>query len=125
MPMTAELLQAAENLTEPELDRLLSQLLDLRARRIAPSLPEAEAVLLRQINQSLPERTRRRYQRLITKRRAGTLSSAEHTELLSLTEQEENHNLQRVQALAAFARMRGKPLTELMNELGLKTLHDD
>src|SRR5437588_10048057 len=122
MSSTTELLKAAEHLNEQELEDLLYRLLDLRARRIAPSLPEADADLLRQINESLPEKARRRYRRLIAKRRAETLSPDEHTELLTLTEQEERHNLKRVQALAALAQLRGKPVRELMRELGLKTL---
>jgi hypothetical protein len=125
MPTATELLRAAEHLSEPEFEDLLFRLLNLRARRIAPSLPEAEAGLLRQINESLPEQTRRRYRRLIAKRRAGTLTPPEHAELLTLTDQEERHNLQRVQALAALAQLRRKPVTEVMRELDLKTLHDD
>jgi hypothetical protein len=125
MPTATELLRAAEHLSEPEFEDLLFRLLNLRARRIAPSLPEAEAGLLRQINESLPEQTRRRYRRLIARRRAGTLTPPEQAELLTLTDQEERHNLQRVQALAALAQLRRKPVTEVMRELDLKTLHDD
>jgi hypothetical protein len=121
---TKELLQAAEQLSGQELDELVSNLLHLRAQRVAPCLPETEDGLLQQINAALPSNERRRYRQLIEKRRATTLSPQEHEELLRLTEQEERHNLGRVEALAKLAALRKKPVRDLMADLGLKTLHD-
>src|SRR3989442_8901178 len=96
---TKELLQAAEQLSGQELDELVSNLLHLRAQRMAPCLPHTEDALLQQINASLPSKERRRYRQLIQKRRTLTLSPQEHEELLKMTEQEERHNLERVEAL--------------------------
>jgi hypothetical protein len=121
---TIELLKAAEHLSEQELDELVSNLLSLRAQRIAPCLPEAEADLLRQVNETLPDDAQRRYEELIAKRRALKLNAEEYEELLKLTEQEEASNVRRVEALAKLARLRGKPVREVMADLGLKTLQD-
>lgn len=122
---TQELLKAAEDLSRQELDELVARLLNMRALRIAPSLPEAEAELLQRMNAPFPPGARRRYRQLIAKRRAETLTLAEQAELLQLTEQEERHNVRRVEALGRLAQLRGKPTAEVMAELGLKTLHDE
>jgi hypothetical protein len=90
---TKELLQAAEHLSGQELDELVSNLLHLRAQRVAPCLPGNEDELLQQINTSLPSNERRHYRHLIEKRRAVTLSPQEYKELLKLTEQEERSSV--------------------------------
>jgi len=53
----------------------------------APSLSEKESELLLAINRSLPAATTQRYQELMARRRAETLSPMEHQELLDLTDE--------------------------------------
>jgi len=114
-----ELLRASTQLAASELDRLVSQLLSLRARRSAPSLPERETELLMKINQGLPAELDRRYRELIGKRDEGTLSSAEHQKLLRLTDEVEGYNVERVEHLVELAKLRKTSLGELVEELGL------
>jgi hypothetical protein len=65
-----ELIQAANQLNETDLDQLLQEVVTLRARRKAPILPEAEALMLQQINQSIPIDLRHQYQTLRAKHEA-------------------------------------------------------
>ena len=55
-----ELLRAVDQLSIADLERFVSRVLALRARRVAPSLPPEEAALLVQINRGLPAELRDR-----------------------------------------------------------------
>jgi hypothetical protein len=79
-----ELIQAAHQLDETDLDQLLHQVVVLRARRKTQVLPEEESQLLLQINQGIPADLRARYQSLRHKREAETLTDAEHSALIQL-----------------------------------------
>src|SRR3954447_4259804 len=85
-----ELLKAVEQLGPGDFSLFLSQVLALRARREAPSLSASESQLLLRINQGLPEKMGRRYDELIAKRQAETLSEMELGELLHLSDVVEN-----------------------------------
>jgi fructose-1-phosphate kinase PfkB-like protein len=119
------LVQAAEQLSETELRHFTSQILALNAKRTAPSVAQAEAELLVHINGRLPEDVQRRYDELIAKRDAETLSDAEHAELLRLTEQVEAFDVARVEALSQLAARRGVTLSALMRQLGIEPPADE
>ena len=76
-----------------------------------------EADLLLQINREVPSDMSRRYDKLIWKRRSETLTLAEQNELLNLTDQVEQLQLEQVSALASLARLRQISLSELMTLL--------
>ncbi len=112
------LLKAVEQLEPPELERFVSHLLDLKARRAAPSLPSQESKLLARINEGLPTQAADRYQELIEKRRAASLTSEEYAELLRLTDEVEGLDAERIKHLTELARLRKTSLTNLITELG-------
>ena len=85
-----------------------------------PQLPAAEAALLQQINQGLPEDLRRRYQHLRSLRQQQTLTPDEHAELLRLTDEVEQREAHRAAALTALAQQRRVTLTELIHSLGIQ-----
>jgi hypothetical protein len=114
------LVKAAEQLNETELRQFTSQVLALNAKRTAPCVTQEEAGLLLQINSRLPEDVQRRYDELIAKRDAETLSTAEHTELLQLTQQVEAFDVARLEVLSKLAACRGVTLSALMRQLGIK-----
>jgi hypothetical protein len=62
-----------------------------------------------------------RYHELIEKRRAGTITTDEYTELLELTDEVETLHAQRIEHLAELARLRGISLAEVMQQLGIQT----
>jgi hypothetical protein len=118
------LVKAAEQLSATELRQFTLQVLALNAKRTAPSVAQEEAELLLQINRRLPEDVQRRYDELIAKRDAETLDTAEHTELLQLTQQVEAFDVARVEALSKLAACRGMTLSALMCQLGIASPAD-
>jgi hypothetical protein len=116
-----ELLNAANQLNETELETLLNRLWLLNARRKAPILPSQEAALLLQINQSVPTDLHQHYHTLAEKRDATTLTDAEYKELLQLSDQIEQLTAQRLEALINLATLRQTPLLQLMNDLGIQS----
>ena len=119
------LVKAAEQLSETELRHFISQILALNAKRMAPSVTQAEAELLMHINGRLPEDVQWRYDELIAKRDAETLSDAEHEELLRLTKQVEAFDVARVEALSQLAARHGVTLSALMRQLGIESPADE
>ena len=117
---TDELLKAVGQLSQPELEQFVLQVIALRARRKAPSLPRAESELLLKINQGASPDVQKRYGKLIAKRRAETLTPDEYNELLRLTEQTEALEARRVEYLAELARLRNTTLAALMKDLGIR-----
>lgn len=119
-----ELLQGVSQLDTRELDDFVSQVLTLRARRIAPSLAAEEARLLETVNRRLPTAAQQRFEELSVKRSEETLTAEEHRELLDLIDRIENADAERVRALTSLAQVRGVSVRELMNQLGiLPTAH--
>ncbi len=117
-----ELIKAADRLDETDLDRLLHQVVVLRARRKGQVLPEEEAQLLMKINQGIPAYLRDPYQILHKKREAETLTDAEHNTLIQLSNQIEQIGAQRLEALASLAQLRQVTLLDLMETLGIQSM---
>ena len=118
-----QLLEAARQLPPPEFNQLVERLLAWRGQLMnaAPRLSAAETELLLKINQGFAPAPQQRYDELLEKRDARTLTPAEYQELLDLTDQVEAFNVERVQALADLARLRQVSLPEVMRQLGLDT----
>jgi len=115
-----ELLKAVEQLNLPDLEQLMSQVITLQARRKAPSLPKNESELLLRINQGLPLDVQKRFDELVAKRQAETLTQNEHQELLDLTDRIEKSDARRVEYMAKLANLRGISLPTLMKELDIR-----
>ncbi len=116
-----ELLKAVQQLPPTELDKFVDQVLSLRAHHVTPSLPRTESELLLKINQGIPADLQKRYDELIGKRNAESLTESDHQELLVLTKQVEKIEVQRVEDLSELARIRHTSLAQLMQSLGLRT----
>lgn len=118
---TDELLRAVQQLNQNELEQFVFKVVNLRAKQQAPSLPKTESDLLRKINQGLPKELQKKYKVLLEKRRAEELTPKEHKELLSLSDQVEKLEAQRVEYLAEMARLRQTNMTDLMSSLGIQS----
>ncbi len=114
-----QLLKVVGQLPQPELEQFLAQVLALRPRHAEHRLSQAESGLLLKINQGIPADLQHRYNELIAKRQNRTLTPEEREELLQLTDQVELLDAKRVEYLLELARVRNKPLTLLMEELGI------
>ncbi len=115
-----ELVKAVERLSSSELDGFVSEVLKLRAQRVASCLSERETELLLSINEGVSSDVRRRYDELIQKRDAESLTEAEHAQLLELTDQVELIQAKRIGCLAELAQLRGTTLGDLMRNLGIQ-----
>ncbi len=118
-----QLLEAARQLPPPEFNQLVERLLAWRGQLMnaAPRLSAAETALLLKINQGVAPAPQQRYDELLEKRDARTLTPEEYQELLALTDQVEAFNVERVKALADLAQLRQVSLPEVMRQLGLDT----
>ena len=114
-----ELVEAANQLNESDLNRFLQQVVTLRTQRKASVLSVEEAQLLAKINQAIPATLQEQYQRLRTKREEESLTSQEHSQLIELSKQIEQLSAERLEALATLAQLRQVSLSELMSQLGL------
>jgi hypothetical protein len=101
-------------------DRLTRRLLSLQAHRKAPHIAEREAELLRIVYRDKRPGFRERYDELMAKRRAESLSTEEHEELLRLTDESEAFDAERLFALGELSQLRETTLPALMKDLGLK-----
>jgi hypothetical protein len=70
----------------------------------------------------LPVDERTAYRRLSTRRKNGTLTPAEHRELLRLSDAVETLNARRMQSVVKLAALRKTTVPELMERLGLESL---
>lgn len=115
-----QLLKAVEQLPPQELEAFVTQVLRLRAQREAPSLSVSESELLLKINQGIPSGLQNRFNELIAKRQALTLTEAEHAELIQLSDRIEQLDAERIASYAELARLRNQSLTEVMQDLGIQ-----
>jgi iron-sulfur cluster repair protein YtfE (RIC family) len=115
-----ELIKAANQLNETDLDQLLYQVVALRTQRKAHVLPAEEAQLLDKINQGIPAELRAQYQVLRAKREAEILTEDEYSALIQLSEQIEQIGAERLEALAKLAQLRQISLTQLMEHLSIQ-----
>ena len=120
-----DLLQAVEQLSQTELEQFVEKILQVKAKRIAPSLSTNESELLIKINQDLPQELREIYQSLIEKRNQENLTEAEYQQLLELTEEVEKYQAQRLEYLTQLAQIRQLSLTNLIAQMGLKPINND
>jgi hypothetical protein len=114
-----DLLNAIDQLNLPDLEKLVSQVISLQAKRKAKSFSKDETELLLKINQKIDPKIKERYDELITKRQEEILSSQEYDELLKLTNEVEKFNVKRVENLTRLAQLRNVTLDELMKNLGI------
>lgn len=79
-----------------------------------------ETELLRAIHRGIPADLADRHEALVQRRRSGTLTEDEHAELVRLTDQIEAADAERLAHLASLSRLRGVPLAELLESLGIR-----
>jgi hypothetical protein len=114
-----ELLKMVEQLSSPELEQFIFRVFALHVQRKKPQLPNREFELLFKANQNMPDDIQIRYDELIAKRQAETLTTDEYQQLLQLTEQIEQFEAIRIETMAELAQLRQTSLTHLMKELNI------
>jgi hypothetical protein len=115
-----ELLKAVDNLNKADVEQVLDRVLFVHARHRAPIATPEETTLLRTINQGIPSELNDLYEALLDKRDEETITEAEYTELLDISEQIENLGVKRIEALSELAAIRQVPLPQLMKDMGIQ-----
>lgn len=90
-----------------------------RVRR-APGMPTRESELLLRLQTLFPPEQTREYHALCAKSDAGTLIETERQQFLTLLEQRDHQNAERLELVAELAQLRGVSLREMMAQLGIR-----
>lgn len=88
--------------------------------RRAPGLPTRETELLLRLQSLFPPEQTREYLALCHRSDAETLTNPDRERLLTLIEQRDEQNAERLQIVAELAGLRGVSLREMMTELGIR-----
>lgn len=116
---TKQLLQAIEQMPQPDFETFVTQVLKLRAQRQVQSLSLSESELILKIKQSIPDDIQQQFNELIEKQRSMALTNAEHARLIQLTDQIEDLDAKRIEYLAQLAQLKQKLLVEVMQDLSI------
>ena len=126
------LLSGVKQLSPVELDEFTRKFTEWQRQQEAavgedvdPDATDAEVVAFIRKNSQLPEKAHRRYWQLRRKREDQTLSDDEQQAYEELIRRLEIMNVKRLEALAILVRRWGKPVREIMGELGLFVSHFD
>lgn len=118
---TEQLLRAVERLPADDLDTFVAQVVALRTRRSGGQLGTDETALLLNINAARLEPAQQaRFDALVAKRQAETITPAELQELIELTDVIELRDAERLEALQELARLRHTTVRALMDSLGIR-----
>jgi hypothetical protein len=86
----------------------------------APGLPTHESELLLRLQTLFPAEQTVEYHQLCEKSDAETLTEAERERFLTLLEQRDHQNAERLEIVAELARQRGPSVREVMQQLGIR-----
>ena len=126
------LLHSVKQLSPVELDEFTRRLAEWQQQREAvigeevdPDATDAEVVAFIRKNSQLPEKAYRRYWQLRRKREDETLSDDEQRTYEELLQQSTVMDIKRLEALTILVHRWGRPVKEIMAELGLIVSHLD
>lgn len=116
-----DLLNAVSQLNTGDLEKFVEDVVQLQAKRRAPSLSREETALMLQINQGFSADFRQRMATLREKSQDETLSPEEHLEYLQLIAQVEARQAKRLEALAELAQLQKTSVRAVMKRLGIES----
>ena len=122
---TQVLIQGVAEMPISEMERFVQQVNALIVQKKATDKNYRERFLLGKINQTVLSKEKiERYQKLVQKLEAETISKAEYKEFMKLTELEEQIRYERLTYLVELAQLKSITLPQLMDNLGLnRPLH--
>ena len=117
---TQVLIQGVAEMPISEMERFVQQVDALIVQKKATDKNYRERFLLGKINQTVLSKEKiERYQKLVQKLEAETISKAEYKEFMKLTELEEQIRYERLTYLVELAQLKSITLPQLMDNLGL------
>jgi hypothetical protein len=120
-----DIINGISELDSKDLEKFIQKIGHLIARRKVAFLPERESVLLMKINKGIPSTLQKRYEELLIKNRAETITPSEHEELLKAIEKVETKNAERLENLIELSRIRNISIDVLMRQLHLHPFQND
>ncbi len=116
-----QLVNAVTQLPQAEFQKFLYTVDRIHPLHEEHRLSSREAGVLQKINQAIPAVVQQRYDALIEKRDARTLTPEEYQELLELTDRVELLDAQRMEHIVELAHLRKQPVHMLLEELGMSS----
>ena len=114
------LLKDVAQMPLPEIERFVQSVHALITQRKSTDKTYQDRLLLRKINETILGATKtKRYQLLVQKLEAETMSDSEYKEFMQLAEEEETIRYERLTYLVELAQIRSITLPQLMENLGL------
>jgi hypothetical protein len=115
----SELLKSVGQLSVREFEEFFHKIQTIRTQKIPHDLNEEENKLLKQINVGLLSTKQMRFNLLIARRDARTITENEHSELLKLTDDIERNDVIRLKKMAKLADLKGITLPDVVRIYGL------
>ena len=117
---TNQIMSAVQAMPLDELEKLVGDVLAVRAERIAPHITGEESKLLRKIQKTLPKEILQRMKALQVLRDSEKLSQNGYAELAVLIEKLEILHAERLKAVSDLAELRGITLQTVILQIGLR-----
>ena len=117
---TNQIMSAVQAMPLDELEKLVGDVLAVRAERIAPHITGEESKLLRKIQKTLPKEILQRMKALQVLRDSEKLSQNGYAELAVLIEKLEILHAERLKAVSDLAELRGITLQTVIRQIGLR-----
>lgn len=114
------IISLAQTMPVDELEKLVGDVLAIRAERIAPHITGEESKLLRTIQKTLPKKDLRRMKELQILRDSENLSQDGFSELAELIEKLEILHAERMNAVSSLAELRGITFQNALQQIGLR-----
>ena len=114
------LLKDVAQMPLPEIERFVQSVNALITQRKSTDKTYQDRLLLRKINETILGATKtKRYQLLVQKLEAETMSDSEYKKFMQLAEEEETIRYERLTYIVELAQIRSIALPQLMENLGL------
>lgn len=114
-----EILSGISSLELADVELFLKQARLVLARKKASHLSDEETTLFLKINQSFPVDLKQKYDDLITKMKANTISEKEKKELEKINKKWETWDVERMKNIVKLAEIREMPVRDFMKKHGL------
>lgn len=115
-----EILEGISELEVGDIESFLQEVSDILAKKKRQdTTKENEALLIKEIEKTYPQKLNKRYQELSAKIDEGKLTDQEQKELLDLTDHFEALDAQRLQHLMALSKLKGISLPQLLQNYPL------
>jgi hypothetical protein len=115
-----QVISAVQAMPLDELEKLVGDVLAVRAERVAPHITGEESKLLRTVQKTLPKKSLLRMKQLQALRDDAQLSTEDYAELAALVEKLEIIHAERMEAVSKLAQLRGITFQTALKQIGLR-----